>query len=305
MKRHIKLFEDFSQKQELWAIMSHPYKSLCGLYDTREEAIAAKQKIDDVVKADPYINNLLDKHRFTIQLVSPGSPDADSMLFQYLINWDELVWHIKHHLPGQKTIDIFRKLISCGADPSAAFPSKKELNDWLRYLEPTKDPGKARAGNTINANLYELGSAYLEKMGTDPGSRDQCTKAGRQLLSEAQPFPLSGNGKKDIAKVIEFIAASEARNKIQLDLEKIEVSSDNFTNEVRIPIIGAEDLAVETMVDYMELLYGGEGGIVIGMNYTVDGSSEVSVLNIGDQEEFDAAATEFKGMYMKKKKGTS
>ena len=133
MKRHTRLFEEFSQDTGLWALMFHPDGVMYGLYDTEEEALAARGQMNDWTAAmsreeygedEPYEEeDLID-----VQQVFPGSdPEQDAELFSYAIS----AGSNDVDFPGQADHEMVWKLIELGADPMKFFTAE-QLIDLFR-----------------------------------------------------------------------------------------------------------------------------------------------------------------------------
>lgn len=118
MKKHTKLFEEFSQREGVWAVMFHPDSTMYGLYNTEQEALSAKQDIRDYIE-DGYE----DEDMIDVQQVFPGSSDEeDARLFYYAMNSDlgggDPTW------PGMPTSVMVRRLIELGGNPFSQDPDE-------------------------------------------------------------------------------------------------------------------------------------------------------------------------------------
>lgn len=135
MKRHTKLFEEFTEKPGLWGIFPEGDHGLFGLYDTEAEAIAARRDIKDYYESEYRLT-----FDATVDQVFPGIDFAtDAMLFQHAtsVDFDELA----DEWPGQPGVVMVKKLLAHGADPfaddadeghPASFETQEELDEWLR-----------------------------------------------------------------------------------------------------------------------------------------------------------------------------
>jgi len=151
MKRHIKLFEDFSGEaapiqqakgHALWALMFHPDGVMYGVYKSPAEAEAAKKMMNDYIEADfkaeygedePYDQEAEDMIDVQRAMVGKNSK-TDGMLFSYAMNASlgAADW------PGQGPQEMVKTLIMAGGNPFAraeyhqGFDSIQSLVDFFR-----------------------------------------------------------------------------------------------------------------------------------------------------------------------------
>lgn len=159
MKRHIKLFEDFSQEatpmhqakgHALWALMFHPDGVMYGVYPGPAEAKAAKKMISGYVD-DSYWDEIYadikkkplgtfseedfeteDEDMIDIQRITVGkNSKTDGMLFSYAMNAASAAadW------PGQKPQEMVKTLIMAGGNPFA----KAEYHQGFESIQSLVD----------------------------------------------------------------------------------------------------------------------------------------------------------------------
>ena len=107
--------------------------------------------------------------------------------------------------------------------------------------------------DSSDADIEEL-AAQMEEYDDNPKAAEAKAK---ELLKSANPFPLTGNVKKDALALIKLAKDTLKGHGIELDDANAEIDSENFGNEIRIPIKGVdtENARLETNLDYIEMAY--------------------------------------------------
>ena len=151
MKRHVKLFEEFSEdapapqestRNVIWALIFNPDEAIYGVYQSQEEAEEAKKRINDYAEADfkssygqdvPYDQE--EEDLIDLQSFMPGRDnETDAMLFTYA----------KHSgpgpegWPGQDSKEVVRRLILAGGNPIASSKYHKgfeRIEDLERFFD--------------------------------------------------------------------------------------------------------------------------------------------------------------------------
>jgi len=137
-----------------------------------------------------------------------------------------------------------------------------------------------------NADLEELGSIIID----DDASKEVYTKTAKDALNAAKPFPLTGEIRTDATTFVNLLRSTFERNDIQLGTAIVD--SENFGNEIHIPIIGKEDLFIETMIDYSELAYNGSD-FILQVNVS---SGDLGTIEFVDLDNYENIKTLIKAI---------
>jgi hypothetical protein len=130
--------------------------------------------------------------------------------------------------------------------------------------------------SVYDADLEEVGEYFI-----DSESDAELIKAAKDALNAAKPFPLTGEIRTDATTFVNLLRNTFERNDIQLGIAVVD--SENFGNEIHIPIIGKEELFIETMLDYHELAYNGSD-FVIQVNVSSENTGTIEFVDLDNYE---------------------
>jgi len=150
--------------------------------------------------------------------------------------------------------------------------------------------------NAINADLVEIGEYTIQGTGKNPGdvTDEDLKKSAMEALKKAKPVSLTGDAKKDAPTLIKYVGDAFKRCGVELDVANVEIVSDNFANELIIPVVDTE-FYFNTMLDYTELASNGSD-FVIGGNFASDdeGALDYQVNDLSNNGDIVKACTGFK-----------
>jgi hypothetical protein len=167
---------------------------------------------------------------------------------------------------------------------------KHHLNERINYREG------------INADLLEVGYSILDGLGDDPDdfSEKEIKKVAIDAMKNAKPVPLTGKFKADLTAFLNYVDIALRNCGVDLDVNNTEIDSENFANELMIPVVGS-DFYFNTLLDYNELAYNGSN-FVIGGNFA---SEEVGAIgdvidDLSNSAEVAKMCKKFKSGYLDK-----
>lgn len=146
--------------------------------------------------------------------------------------------------------------------------------------------------NAYDADLEEIG--YNLNYDEHDPDLEVDRNTAKEALMKARPFPLTGIIKEDAINLIFYIAIIFRDNELTLDINKVSIESNNFTNEISI-LIKNSDFFFQTYLDYSEMAENGST-FIIGGCFASDeyGSLDTMIDDFNNQNQIREAVEEVK-----------
>jgi hypothetical protein len=134
----------------------------------------------------------------------------------------------------------------------------KNINEYLSNINEG-----VNYNNSKDADMYDVGFTVLQSQIKDIGEIERMPeadveKAAEEALKNAKPVALTGDAKKDIASMLDYLKSTFVGTDVELDVDNTKVDSSNFENELFIPV-GDTEYYFSTSINYEEIAMNSSG----------------------------------------------
>lgn len=168
----------------------------------------------------------------------------------------------------------------------------KHLKNLQEYMSNINEG--VNYNNAVNADIQKVG-----RYQTRSKDAAEIEEAGKNFLASVKPFALTGDGKTDVDALIKFCVAACKSHKVDLDAANTEINSDDYDNELLIPVkgLGEGELFLRTSCSYMYLsgLMGMRGKINLNAFFysKKTGDNTAYSMDLADQASIKRACDDF------------